>query len=167
VTIANDSKYGADVQDGVVRITALRSPDSPDPKADEGEHHFALALATHNGDWRSGAVQSGHAFNLPLMARVIQQQNGALPSTHSFVSVEPSRVIIAALKKAEDDESWVLRLYESAGQPATAMINLPFAAKAVSEVNLIEWNEKPLPLSGQKLTVNLGAWEVKTIKISQ
>jgi alpha-mannosidase len=167
VTIANDSKYGADAQDGVVRITALRSPDSPDPKADEGEHHFALALATHSGDWRSGAVQSGHAFNLPLMARVIQQQSGALPSTHSFVSVEPSRVIISALKKSEDDENWVLRLYESAGQPAAATINLPFAAKAVSEVNLIEWNEKPLPLSGQKLTVNLGAWEVKTIKINQ
>jgi alpha-mannosidase len=168
VTIANDSKYGADVQDGVVRVTALRSPDSPDAKTDEGEHNFALAITTHNGDWKiGGAAQNGYAFNLPLLARVMQQQSGALPPTHSFVSVEPSRVIVSALKKAEDDESWILRLYESTGQPAAATINLPFAAKTVSEVNLIEWNEKPLPLSGQKLSVNLGAWEVKTIKISQ
>jgi hypothetical protein len=32
---------------------------------------------------------------------------------------------------------------------------------------LTEWEEKPLALSGQKLVVNLGAWEVKTVKISQ
>jgi len=168
VTIANDSKYGADVQDGVVRVTALRSPDSPDSKADEDEHHFALAITTHNGDWKmGGAAQNGYSFNLPLMARVIQQQGGSLPPTHSFVSVEPSRVIVSALKKAEDDESWILRIYENTGQPINATINLPFIAKTVSEVNLIEWNEKPLPLSGQKLSVNLGAWEVKTIRIGQ
>ncbi|MCI0696807.1 glycosyl hydrolase-related protein [candidate division KSB1 bacterium] len=168
VTVVNDSKYGVDVQDGVVRVTALRAPDSPDPKADESEHHFALAIMPHNGDWRSsGAVQNGHAFNLPLAARVIQQQDGKLPAMHSFFSVEPARVMVSALKKAEDGETWILRLYESTGKPATATISLPFAAKTVSEVNLIEWEEKPLALSGQKLVVNLGAWEVKTVKISQ
>ncbi|MGH7601450.1 MAG: glycoside hydrolase family 38 C-terminal domain-containing protein, partial [bacterium] len=168
VTVVNDSKYGVDVQDGVVRVTALRAPDSPDPKADEGEHHFALAIMPHNGDWRSsGAVQNGHAFNLPLVARVIQQQTGNLPALYSFFSVEPARVMVSALKKSEDGEAWVLRIYESTGKPATATISLPFAAKTVSEVNLIEWEEKPLALSGQKLVVNLGAWEVKTVKISQ
>ena len=168
VTIANDAKHGAAVEDGVVRITALRAPDSPDAKADEGEHHFALALNTHNGDWKTGgAVQSGYNLNSPLMARVVQQQNGALPPTHSFFNVEPARVVVSALKKAEDDENWTLRIYESTGQPATATITLPFAARLVSEVNLIEWNAKPLPLTGQKVTVNLGAWEVKTLKISQ
>jgi alpha-mannosidase len=167
VTVANDSKYGVEVQDGVVRLTALRSPDSPDPKADEGEHHFAFAIMAHSEDWRSGAAQNGYAFNMPLIARVINQQTGNLPPAHSFLSVEPSRVIVSALKKAEEDDAWILRIYESTGQPATATISLPFAAKTVSEVNLIEWEEKPLPLSGQKLVVNLGAWEVKTIKISQ
>jgi alpha-mannosidase len=166
VTVVNDSKYSVEVQDGVVRLTALRSPDSPDPKADEGEQQFAFAIMTHNGDWRNGdAVQNGHAFNLPLIARVITQQAGSLPPVHSFVSVEPSRVIVSALKKAEDDDAWILRVYESTGQPATATISLPFAAKTVNEVNLIEWEAKPLPLSGTKLTVNLGAWEVKTLRI--
>ncbi len=168
VTIVNDAKYGAEVQDGVVRVTALRSPDSPDAQADAGEQHFALAINTHNGDWKNGsATQAGYNFNLPLMARVVQQQGGALPPVHSFFNVEPSRVIVAALKKSEDDNDWILRIYESTGQPATATITLPFAAKLVSEVNLIEWNAKPLPLTGQKVTVNLAAWEVKTIKVRQ
>jgi len=168
VTIANDSKYGADVQDGVVRVTALRAPDSPDAKADEGEQHFALAINTHNGDWKSGgAAQTGYNFNLPLLARVVQQQNGALPPVHSFFNVEPSRVIVSALKKSEDNDDWILRIYESTGQPAAVTITLPFAAKLVSEVNLIEWNAKPLPLTGQKVTVSLNAWEVKTVKIGR
>jgi alpha-mannosidase len=168
VMVANDSKYGAEVQDGLVRLTALRSPDAPDANADEGEHYFAYAIFPHTGDWRNaGAVQNGYAFNLPLMARVITQQPGKLPPVHSFVSVEPAAVIVSALKKAEDDDAWILRLYESTGLPTTATISLPFVAKKVNEVNLIEWEEKPLPFSGQKLTVNLGAWEVKTLKISQ
>jgi len=168
VTVMNDAKYSADVQDGVVRVTALRSPDSPEAKADEGEHRFSFALTTHNGDWKNGgAIQNGHAFNLPLMARVMQQQTGVLPAAHSFFSVEPSRVIVSAVKKSEDNDDWILRVYESTGQPATATIALPFVAKSVSEVNLIEWDEKPLPLTGQKLTVTIGGWEVKTLKIRQ
>ncbi|MDZ7343515.1 MAG: glycosyl hydrolase-related protein, partial [candidate division KSB1 bacterium] len=168
VTIFNDAKYGIDIREGVVRLTALRAPDSPDSTADAGEHQFALAIMPHSGDWRSsGAVQNGQAFNLPLIARVMPQQAGKLPPAQSFVGVEPARVVVSALKKAEDGEAWIVRLYESTGQPATATLSLPFAAKTVSEVNLIEWDEKPLSLSGQKLTVNLTAWEVKTLRISR
>jgi hypothetical protein len=51
------------------------------------------------------------------------------------------------------------------GTPVTATLSLPFVATSVSEVNLIEWEEKPTPLAGAKLSVNLNAWEVKTLKV--
>ena len=54
-------------------------------------------------------------------------------------------------------------LFRSA--PVTATLALPFAATAVSEVNLIEAEEKPTPLSGAKFSINLNAWEIKTLKI--
>jgi len=160
VTVVNDGKYSADVKDGFVRITALRSATS----LDQGEQQFNLAIVPHEGDWKQ-AIQAGYGFNQPLIARFVEQHAGALPATHSFVSVEPRNVVLSALKKAEDDDSWIVRLFESTGTAVNASITLPFSATAVTEVNLIEWEDKPLPLSGQRLTVTLAPWEVKTLKV--
>lgn len=160
VTVVNDGKHAVDAKDGRVRVSALRGA----VPMDLGEHQFSLALVPHEGDWKQ-AVQHGYNFNQPLVARLVEQHAGALPPAHSFVSIEPKQVVLAALKKAEDDESWIVRVYESAGSAVNANITLPFAASSVSEVNLIEWDDKPLPLSGQKLNITLAPWEVKSLKV--
>ena len=49
-SLLNDSKYGYDAKDNVLRISLLRSPESPDPHADEGRHHFTYSLYPHR--WR-------------------------------------------------------------------------------------------------------------------
>ena len=41
-SLINESKYGYDTKGNVVRISLLRSPTSPDPEADQGEHHLAI-----------------------------------------------------------------------------------------------------------------------------
>ncbi|MGH7494662.1 MAG: alpha-mannosidase [bacterium] len=166
LTVANEGVHAVEIQNSKLSFSPLRSPLSPNPKADAGEHKFALALMPHKGDWKQAhAVRMGYDFNQPLLARVLTQQTGQLPAQYSFFSIEPATVMLSALKKAEDDDSWVVRVYETTGTPVTATLALPFVATAVSEVNLIEWEEKPTPLAGTKFSVNLNAWEVKTLKI--
>ncbi|MDZ7268109.1 MAG: glycosyl hydrolase-related protein [candidate division KSB1 bacterium] len=160
VTVVNDGKYSVDVKDGFVRVTALRGA----TPLDQGEQQFNLAILPHEGDWKQ-AIQAGYGFNQPLIARLVEQHAGTLPPAFSFVSIEPRNVVLSALKKAEDDDSWIIRLFESTGTAVNASITLPFSATAVSEVNLIEWEDKPLPLSGPRLTVTLAPWEVKTLKV--
>ncbi|MCL4708547.1 hypothetical protein KJ068_25605 [bacterium] len=160
VTVVNDGKNGVDVKEGRVRISALRGAGS----LDRDEQQFNLALVPHEGDWKQ-AVQHGYNFNQPLVARFVAQHAGSLPPTHSFVSIEPKHVVLAALKKAEDDESWIVRVYESTGSAVNASITLPFTATSVSEVDLIEWESKALLGSGQKLNITLAPWEVKTLKV--
>ncbi len=43
-SLINESKYGYDDKDNVLRLTLLRSPTWPDPEADRGHHHFSYAL---------------------------------------------------------------------------------------------------------------------------
>jgi len=166
VSVLNDGKYGVDVVQGMVRITALRSPDAPDEKADEGQHRFSIAIVPHEGDWRQAhTTRAAYNFNLPLLARIVEQHTGDLPPSHSFVAIAPDQVVLTALKKSEDDDSWILRFYESSGAPVSASISLPFSATSTSEVDLIEWQERPLAISGQTLNIDLQAWEIKTLKV--
>ncbi len=166
VTVANEGVHAVEIQNATLTFAALRSPDAPNPQADAGEHNFALAIMPHRGEWRQGqTLRAGQDFNQPLLGRVLAQHAGALPAQFSFFSIEPAQVMFSALKKSEEDESWIVRVYETTGAPVTATLALPFAATAVSEVNLIEWDEKATSLSGAKFSINLNAWEVKTLKI--
>ena len=42
--VLNDCKYGNDVLGGCIRITLIKSATSPDPTADQGQHHFTYAM---------------------------------------------------------------------------------------------------------------------------
>lgn len=70
VSILNDSKYGYDIKDNVMRITLLRAPISPDPVADKGYHEFVYSLYPHQGDCKQGhVVQAGYNVNVLFKTR--------------------------------------------------------------------------------------------------
>jgi len=52
VSLINNSKYGYDIKDNVMRLSLLRSPKWPDPTADRGEHQIEYSLYPHNEDWK-------------------------------------------------------------------------------------------------------------------
>ena len=43
----NNCKYGYDAKGNVLRLSLLRSPEWPDPHADEGHHEFTYSLYPH------------------------------------------------------------------------------------------------------------------------
>ncbi len=43
-SLLNDSKYGYDAKDNVLRLSLLRGPEWPDPNADQGHHEFTYSL---------------------------------------------------------------------------------------------------------------------------
>lgn len=68
VSIINESKYGYDILNNVLRLTCFRAPMSPDPTADRGRHEFKYAIYPHEGDWRSGGtVRAAYEFNTPMV----------------------------------------------------------------------------------------------------
>jgi alpha-mannosidase len=166
VSILNDSKYGHDTRDNVLRLSLLRSPAYPDPHADEGHQHFTYSIYPHAGNWKqAGTVRRGYELNYPLLAHVAASHAGSLPPTHSFVQVEPENVVVTALKKTEDANAWLIRFYEFAGKKTEVKITLPQAPKAVSETNLMEKDMAPLPVNDRTVPVSTGPYEIKTVKV--
>ncbi|EFL18841.1 glycoside hydrolase family 38 C-terminal domain-containing protein [Streptomyces sp. C] len=151
--LLNDSTYGHDVtrrirEDGgqttTVRLSLLRAPRYPDPETDQGRHtlRFSLAPGAGIGD----AVREGHAFNLP--ERILRGAGPVAP----LLAVDHDAVVVEAVKLAEDRSGdVVVRLYESRGGRAKAVLTPGFAVAEAVESDLLE-----RPLAGSAVGAPAG-----------
>jgi alpha-mannosidase len=166
-SLLNDCKYGYDAKGNVLRLSLLRSPEWPDPHADEGHHEFTYSLYPHTGTWRDAqTVRRGYELNDKPITIGAEMHPGALPAEHSFLLLQPDSVVLTAIKKAEDDETVVLRFYEWAGEQSNVKLQLPQGAESATETDLME-----MPI-GAGLSIQNGAasvptrpYEIKTVKI--
>jgi len=132
LSILNDSKYGYEQVNNVLKLSLLRSPSYPPRwdeikrledfkkretgETDQGMHRFSFALYPHEGCWRKAqTVRRSYEFNYPLLSRMGTQHEGVLPKSYSFLEAEPENVVVSALKMAEDDEGIILRIFEAHG----------------------------------------------------
>ncbi len=165
VSLMNDCKYGHDVHDNVLRLSLLRSPVSPDPHADEGAHQFTYSLHPHTGDWREGeTVQRAYELNCPLMAIPCEAHQGNLPKSASFASVDKKHVVIDTVKKAEDSDEIIVRLYEAYGQRGEVTLSFGITPEKVAECNLMEEDERHLDINGSAVYFQIKPYEIVTLK---
>jgi alpha-mannosidase len=167
LSVLNQTKYGYDAVGNQLRLTLLRSPKWPDPEADMGHHSFHYALYPHAGSWKDAlTVRKGYEYNYPLTAIVTTAHAGALPATHSFVSVTPENVVLTAVKKAEDTKGLIFRVYEWAGKNATAEFHVPAGASGATVTNMQETPEgSPLTVTGDVVKVAIHPYEILTIRV--
>ena len=168
VALLNDCKYGYDVKDNLLRITLHRSPTDPDETADQGQHEFTYSLLPHAGTWReSDVIPEAYALNDPLMSRVVQANpQGDLPAAHAWAEVDTDHVVLETVKKAEDENAWIVRVYECK-QYRNNAVTITFGQpirKAV-ECNLLEEEESPVKYRGSEVIFSLNPFEIKTFKI--
>jgi len=138
------------------------------PYTDQGAHHVELGLLAHPGAWREAKLwRAGYEFNTPLEAAATEPHSGSLPAEGSLVSVEAETTYLGALKRAEDDGDLVLRLVEAAGKKDLATVKFGPGLQVVSaaETDLIELNPHPLGASGTSVTLEMGPYQVRTLKV--
>ena len=167
LSVINNSKYGYDAVGNVLRLTLLRSPKWPDADADMGHHHFHYALYPHAGTWKDAlTVRHGYEYNYPLTAVVTTAHAGSLPATHSFASVAPENVVLTAVKKAEDANGLIFRVYEWAGKESTVEFHVPPGATGATVTNLMETPEgSPLAVARDLVKVPIHPYEILTIRV--
>jgi alpha-mannosidase len=166
-SLINNSKYGYDDKDNVLRISLLRSPTWPDPDADREHHHFTYALYPHGGDWKQAlTVRHGYEYNYQLRAMQVEAHSGSSPAQFAYVTVKPDNVVLTALKKAEDSNGLIFRVYEWAGKSADVEIHVPKGATGATETNLMENPEGPaLNLAGDTVKATIHPYEILTLRV--
>ena len=165
-SLLNDSKYGYDAKGNVLRLSLLRSPEWPDPHADEGYHEFTYSLYPHGGRWRDAlTMRRGYELNYKLIAWNTGNHQGALPPTHSFLRAEPDNVVVTAVKQSEDSDDLIVRFYEWAGKESDVKFDLPPASLNAAEADLMERAAQSYPIQNNSLTVHTKPYEIKTLRI--
>jgi alpha-mannosidase len=167
-SLINDSKYGYDAKNNILRISLLRSPTWPDPDADRGHHHFAYSLYPHAGDWKQAlTVRRGYEFNSQLKALPVGAHAGAWQGNQSFVALDQDNVVLTAMKKTEDGDALLFRVYEWAGHNTQVSLTVPAGATSAMLTNLMEHPEgSPLALAPDgKVTVPVHAFEIVSLKV--
>ena len=116
---------------------------------------FSLSVLPHSGKWDQAQVwKQALEHNNPPRAYCTGMANSepvpiphALPSTKSFVSVEGRNVVLSSLKKAEEGESLILRLYNPSDIATKATVQLPFVPANAQLVGLDEKPQSSTPTS--------------------
>lgn len=167
--LLNDCKYGYDIKDNVMRLTLIKSAIEPDAQADQGQHLFTYSLLPHRGDWRVGEVaRRAYELNMPLLAKApaLRVHANALPDEVSLAVLDCDHVILETIKRAENGEGWVLRLYEYQQMHVqNVRLNLGLAIERAAECDLMEENEQPVAYSDHQLVFDISPYEIKTFKV--
>ncbi len=170
--LVNDCKYGHYIRDGVMELTLLRSPKDPDPVADIGEHEFTFGYYPHTGGWQeSDLLERSHELNSPVIVHPIAT---AVDAPVSELALCCGDVKIEVVKRAEDSEATILRLYETRGRNHEVRLRSRRAVKRIEEVNLLE--EEPAKVSslkacredgfGSEVSLAFGPYQIRSFRIT-
>jgi len=114
------------------------------------------------GSWtESDVVQQAFALNSPLIV-------STGPARPAFIEAEGLPLSIGALKRAEDGNSLILRLYEPHGARGTAALRFGRPIEQVGLVNLLEdpvSESAAIALKSNGTSLDFRPFEVKSLRI--
>jgi alpha-mannosidase len=160
LTLINNGVYGSSYEDGEIRASLLRSAgytahpifdrtilpqDRFSPRIDQGERIYRFVL--------EGGTEAERTENVSRQAQEINEAPYALSffpadgdgKNTQAALLEGEGVQLTAMRPSQDGKSLIVRLFESTGKARKAKISLPLL-KAEAEVEL-------------------GAFEIRTLKI--
>ncbi len=82
----------------------------------------------------------------------------------SFFSVNDPNIHITAVKKAEDKNAIVVRMFNQAGTPRDISLHSYFPLHSVQQTNILEMDGKPIPSEGNATRIYMGKYSIETIE---
>ena len=163
--LLNDCKYGYRVKGNIIDLALLRSPKYPDFYADMGEHIFTYSFFPHNvGMTDSGVQESAAALNRsPLIF-----SGFSAAEDFSLMRINGKGVILSALKKAEKEDSLIIRLVENKGKFSKVTLELADKGAVLVESNLIEWENGTEVIANNGIVeLEFSPFEIRTFKLKR
>ena len=166
VSFLNDCKYGVSVEENVVGLSLLKCGKYPNPHADREYHEAVYSVFPHSGSWQeAGTVQEAYLLNNPLHAYVSHSGSNALPQRFSLVEHSHRNIMIECVKKAEDGQDTIIRLYEFENRRTDVHLHLHQKAARIWLCNLLEEQEVLLAENSQDFVVPAEPFGIVTIRV--
>ena len=101
-----------------------------------------------------------------LVDQAIVKQGTQGATATPAARITPGNLRISALKRAADDDGWILRFWENDGRSTTARIDLAAAFTKVVETNLNEEPRRSLKIVRGQVKLAVGPFKIVTLKLN-
>lgn len=166
VSLLNDCKYGYSVQNQTMTLSLIKSGIDPNPDADKEEHWFTYAILPHSGSWQdAGTVQEAYMLNVPLLWSHPKQESAQNSSEAGMFRISAENVILETVKKAEDGNGVILRVYEFENKRTTTKIAADCSYAKISECDLLENTVQMVAENAKEFTFTMNPYEIKTFRM--
>jgi len=125
-----------------------------------GSHYYNFSITTHKPNW-----QNGHRFGKQGLNKLVAEFNpktfagASLNDKKSFFDIDEDLIVVSAIKKAEDDNSVIVRLYNLSDKEKTVSLKSAYKPKKIIHTNIIEEE------IGEVKEIKLGKFAIETFKL--
>lgn len=130
-----------------------------------GQHVFRYSVHPHEGGWENGVFEEAERLNVPMEAAQAGPHPGHLPKSRGFLEITPENLVLSALKRAENGEGIIVRLFNPTDDPIEGAI---VTAEPVVQARTTNLNEEPLEeldRNGNHITLTVASKKIVTVEL--
>jgi mannosylglycerate hydrolase len=128
---------------------------------------FEYAICPHRGSWIEGKAFAGaDRLNAePKVMQISRNASGDLPHSLSLYDIDNDSIILSTIKKAEDRDTVILRVFNPTEATQTANVRFGFPVRTASLNNLNEVELEKFPVKNNQLSITLQKGKILTIEL--
>jgi alpha-mannosidase len=131
-----------------------------------GEHLFEYSIIPHAGSWKdAGVVEVAHQFSVPPLVLALGTGLRGKVSARSVVCVDRKEIVLSAMKKAEEGDGVILRLWNASGDTVRASLSFAVPVASVHETDLAERRQRAVPGQNGVFAVEFSPWKIVTLDV--
>jgi alpha-mannosidase len=133
-----------------------------------GVHRFEAAFQPRGQAPSAGAlIKSARTVNIPSRIIAAKRTDGKAETARSFLNVTTSggAAVLSALKKAEDRDTTIVRLFNPDDVEANVCVTMGIPIGAAYRVNFLEERQEPIAIDGTGIRIRLKPHEIRTIEL--
>ncbi|HOS42215.1 MAG TPA: glycosyl hydrolase-related protein, partial [Armatimonadota bacterium] len=104
-------------------------------------------------------------LNVPLRVSTLPVREGVLAQAHSYFRLDKHNLLIESVKRAEDGDGLIVRLYEAYRRRGVARLITNGLCARVTRTDLLERDQEELPVRGGAVEFSFRPFEIITLRL--
>ena len=128
---------------------------------------YEYAVYPHAGDWNKGKVyaEADRLNAKPAVTQISMNRGGDLPTAASHYAIDNEALVLSAIKKAEERDSLIIRLYNPTGETQEGTLQFGLPVSKAWRNNLVERRGEELKIENGALKLSVPKGKIVTLEI--
>jgi len=131
-----------------------------------GAHEFRYLVYPHEGGWAGADVyREAERLTVPLELAQAGPHKGDMPKRFSFLEIQPANLVLSALKRSEDGDALVVRVFNPTEAPLDGALTFFRKVESAERLSLEEQPLESLKKRGNRIRLTVDPKKIATLKV--